>query len=203
MYSDHDHGGEYADLRHGHHGDYAEERHRHDDLENADEKAQRCITALQDEVDGLRGQLADALERIAALEMQAPQARQLQLEADQAAADLAASGYDRHGRDCGCSYCCYDPEEDETERAGQDPGPETGSESGEPQDICPETSDGYHCTHRQEGVSRCCACGSEPDEDQAGEPEPQEFGPGPEIDDEGGMSEYRYILPEDYQRGQS
>ena len=27
--------------------------------------------------------------------------------------------------------------------------------------------------------------------------------PGPEADDEGGMSEYRYVLPEDYGRGQS
>jgi hypothetical protein len=42
----------------------------------------------------LRGQLDDALERIRALEADTPQARQLQLEADQAAADLAESGYD-------------------------------------------------------------------------------------------------------------
>ena len=35
------------------------------------------------------------------------------------------------------------------------------------------------------------------------EPEPAEHDPGPEVDDEGGMSEYRYILPEDYERGQS
>ncbi len=37
------------------------------------------------------------------------------------------------------------------------------------------------------------------------EPDPDfgEYDPGPEADDEGGMSEYRYILPEDYQRGQS
>lgn len=35
------------------------------------------------------------------------------------------------------------------------------------------------------------------------EPEPEEYDPGPECDDEGGMSEYRYILPEDYERGQS
>jgi hypothetical protein len=42
--------------------------------------------------------LADALERIRALEADTPQARQLQLEADLAAADLAESGYDRHGR---------------------------------------------------------------------------------------------------------
>ena len=43
---------------------------------------------------GLRGQLDEALERIRSLEAQTPQARQLQLEADQAAADLAESGYD-------------------------------------------------------------------------------------------------------------
>ena len=35
------------------------------------------------------------------------------------------------------------------------------------------------------------------------EPEPEPCDPGPEVDDEGGMSEYRYTLPEDYQRGQS
>ena len=34
-------------------------------------------------------------------------------------------------------------------------------------------------------------------------PEPVPYDPGPEAGDEGGMSEYRYILPEDYQRGQS
>jgi len=36
-----------------------------------------------------------------------------------------------------------------------------------------------------------------------GPPEPAEYDPGPEVDDEGGMSEYRYELPEDYQRCQS
>jgi hypothetical protein len=92
---------------------------------------------------GLRSQLDGALERIRSLEQQTPQARQVQLEADLAAADLAESGYDRHGGDCQCSYCATD------------------------------------------------------------EPEPDEYDPGPEVDDEGGMSEYRYTLPEDYQRGQS
>jgi hypothetical protein len=29
------------------------------------------------------------------------------------------------------------------------------------------------------------------------EPEPEEYDPGPEIDDEGGMSEYRHALPGD------
>ena len=31
----------------------------------------------------------------------------------------------------------------------------------------------------------------------------EDYDPGPEADDEGGMPEYRYILAEDYQRGQS
>lgn len=96
-----------------HDGDYAALRHRHDGLENGNEKAQRRITALQDEIDGLRRQLAGALDRIGALEKQTPQAQRLQFEADLAGADLAASGYDRHGRDCQCPYCYYDAEEDE------------------------------------------------------------------------------------------
>ena len=56
----------------------------------------------------LENDLRDAFERIRALEGQAPQAQRLQLEADQAAADLAGAGYDRHGRDCRCSYCATD-----------------------------------------------------------------------------------------------
>ena len=71
--------------------------------------------------------------------------------------------------------------------------------------VCPETSDGQHCGDWHEG-GKCGACGQtgpDPDEDQADEPEPAPYDPGPEIDDEGGMSEYRYLLPEDYERGQS
>ena len=141
-WNDHDHRGEYAESGHTHY-DYADEYHRHYDLETDGKTAQQAITCLRDEVSELRRQLADALERVGQLERQTPQARQLQLEADLAGADLAESGYDRHGRDCQCSYCATD------------------------------------------------------------EPEPEEYDPGPEVDDEGGMSEYRYILPEDYQRGQS
>jgi hypothetical protein len=148
MYSDHDHRGHY---------DYAREHHLHYDLAGDNERAHRRITALQDEVDGLRGQLADAIERIRSMEADTPQARQLQLEADQAAADLAESGYDRHGRDCRCPYCFADEPGDLAARA-------TDGQVGEPQDICPETSDGYHCTHWQEGTSRCCACGLGPEE---------------------------------------
>src|SRR5258708_3188854 len=65
---------------------------------------------LESLIAGLREALSAAEARIRELEQQqTPQARQLQLEADFAAADLAAadlalaeSGYDRHGRDCQC-----------------------------------------------------------------------------------------------------
>jgi len=36
-----------------------------------------------------------------------------------------------------------------------------------------------------------------------GDPPEPVYDSGPEVDDEGGMSEYRYTLPEDYERGQS
>ncbi len=70
---------------------------------------------------------------------------------------------------------------------------------------CAETSDGQHCGDWHDG-GQCSACGllgPGPDEDQAEEPEPEPYDPGPEIDDEGGASEYRYVLPEGYERGQS
>ena len=38
---------------------------------------------------------------------------------------------------------------------------------------------------------------------QGQDPEPEEYDPGPGVDDEGGMSEYRYVMPEDHERGQS
>jgi hypothetical protein len=45
----------------------------------------------------------------------------------------------------------------------------------------------------------CSDCAGEPEE----RPEPEPWDPGPETVDEGGMSAYRSVLPEDYQRGQS
>ena len=60
----------------------------------------------------------------------------------------------------------------------------------------------------------CAECVGDPDEPTNREiepepdgwhdgPDPEDYDPGTEADDEGGMSEYRYILAEDYQRGQS
>jgi len=117
----HDHRGEYADERHDHDVDYAEKHHRHYDLEREDERLKTLIDRCQAALRELREELEEAQGRIRQLEAQTPEARQLELEADIAAADAADSGYD----------------------------------------------------------------------------------PGPEVDDEGGMSEYRYLLPEDYERGQS
>jgi hypothetical protein len=94
---------------------------------------ERVTRELRQDRRELRALLELAEQRITALEALTLQARQLQMEADLAAADLAESGYDRHGRGCDCPECY--------------------------------------------------------------EPEPEEYDPGPEADDEGGMSEYRHVLP--------
>jgi hypothetical protein len=85
---------------------------------------ERVTRELHGDVRELRGRLATAERRIRDLEAQTPQARQLQMEADLAAADLAESGYDRHGLGCDCPEC-YDPEPEE-----YDPGPEVDDEGG-------------------------------------------------------------------------
>ena len=101
--------GHYAYEIHG----AAEEHHRHYDTESE-------LRELASLVAGLREDLSRAEDRIRGLEAQTPQARQLQLEADLAAANLAESGYDRcspqgasrHGASCQCPWC-YGPEPDE------------------------------------------------------------------------------------------
>ena len=94
-YADHDHRGEYADQRHDHDGDYAALHHRHYDLEREIEALRRELSDYRHALNEYERELADARGRIRVLEGQTPQARQLQLEADLAAADLAESGYDR------------------------------------------------------------------------------------------------------------
>jgi hypothetical protein len=276
--NDHDHRSEYAEARHDHDLDYAEKHHRHYDLERADERAQQ-------EIRELRAELGAALDRIADLEKQTPQARQLQYEADLAAADLAESGYrhdnygppvgaDRHGSGCQCPYCYDEPEDDQ---AGV-PEPQTGVAAmqrfmrehplGAPRQasrvywpdarcefvdrgMCGERAvarvtsraepsehlwccgrhrdhmlrvspdDAYvswakpaaltclHCGTAATGRpgDRCPECSRQMQLASGDEPEQEtpveEYDPGPEVDDEGGMSEYRYLLSEDYQRGQS
>jgi hypothetical protein len=127
-YADHDHRGQYAEQRHDHDGDYAELHHRHYDLEREDDRLQAALREIDTQLSDLRRELQDALRRIGELEQQTPQARQLQLEADQAAADLAESGYgwpgpvgaDRHGPGCLCPYC-PDPDEPTNRELEPDP----------------------------------------------------------------------------------
>jgi chromosome segregation ATPase len=89
----HSHRGEYAEDRHDHDGDYAEKYHRHYDDESTVSGLREDLSHAEERVRELENDLRDAFERIRALEGQTPQAQRLQLEADQAAADLAESGY--------------------------------------------------------------------------------------------------------------
>ena len=185
--TNHDHRGQYADDRHDHDLDYAEKHHRHYDLETDDKTAQQGITCLRAEVDELRRQLDDALERIRQLEAEAEADVQRENWELREAAEADAWG----GRGLSTSY-------EEWLAEGRNE-----RETGHGDVRCVETSDGEHCGDWHEG-GRCGACGlygPDPDEDQADGPEL--YDPGPAVDDEGGMSEYRYLLPEDYERGQS
>jgi hypothetical protein len=126
----------------------AEEHHRHYDLEDSAEGLRADLRRAEARIGDLEGALAEATGRIAALEAQTPQARQLQLEADLAAADLAESGYgpadealsaecrDRRHARCpagvACDCCCHADEDqaDEPEPAEHDPDPEVDDEGG-------------------------------------------------------------------------
>lgn len=163
MYADHDHHGQYADERHDHDGDYSGLHHRHYDLEREDNRLQAVLGEMDARLGELRSDLEAALGRVRELEQQTPQARRLQYEADLAAADLAADGA-WGGRGPSASY-------EEWLAEGR-------------AEHCPETSDGYHCTHWQEGLSHCCACGSEPEpaepeDDDPDEPTNRELEPDP------------------------
>lgn len=78
------------------------------------------IGGLREDLGRAEARIREVEDRVGALEKDTPQARQAQLEADQAAADLAESGYDRHGRGCRCSYCDYDDEPEESPLARRD-----------------------------------------------------------------------------------
>jgi hypothetical protein len=121
----------------------ADEHHRHYDLENLIEGLREDLSRALGRIAELEREASDALkaagdlaERVRSLERSTPEARQAEYEADIAAADLAASGYDdwppvgadRHGPGCKCPYC---PEmDDEPEPKEYDPGPEADDEGG-------------------------------------------------------------------------
>ena len=182
-WNDHDHRGQYADDRHDHDGDYAEKHHRHYDLETDDTTAQQATTCLRVEVDELRRQLAGVIAQLRVLDRLRPSC----VICCDAAADRQTV------RGPACTDCVGDlpddspdPDRPETWAFGEAPvQPLRPDEAGGY--VCPETSDGQHCGDWHEG-GKCGACG--------------QTGPDPD-EDQGGMSEYRYLLPEDYERGQS
>ena len=90
-----------ADDRHGHpdlerdiSGVESDLRnHRHYDLEREDERLKALLGRWEAGLRELREDLEEALNRIRQLEQQTPEARQLELEADIAAADAAEHRY--------------------------------------------------------------------------------------------------------------
>jgi hypothetical protein len=82
-------------------------------------EALALAAGLREDLAAAEARIRDLEQAVKALEAQTPQARQLQYEADVAAADLAASGYgqdppvgaDRHGPGCLCPYC---PDEEDS-----------------------------------------------------------------------------------------
>jgi hypothetical protein len=112
-WNDHDHRGEYAETSHAHSfwdlDDVAEKHHRHYDDENTMQGLREDLGRAEEHIRDLEAKLDIAFDRIRALAADTPQARQLQLEADLAAAD--AHEFDRHGSGCDCSYCGIGGEE--------------------------------------------------------------------------------------------
>jgi hypothetical protein len=200
-WNDHDHRGEYAEDRHDHDLDYAEKHHRHYDHESAVRGLREDLGHAEERIRELEGDLAGALAFIRVLDRLRPTCV---ICHDETADRQTVNGP-------ACTDCAGDlpdagpdPDRPETWAFGEAPvQPLRPDEAGGY--VCPETSDGQHCGDWHEG-GKCGACGQtgpDPDEGQAEEPEPGPYDPGPEIDDEGGMSEYRYPMPEDYERGQS
>lgn len=197
----HDHRGQYADDGHDHYRDYAECNHGHHDLDSLIAGLREDLRHAEERIRELEGDRADMVAELRVLDRLRPTCVICR--------DATADRQTVNGP--ACTDCIGDlpddgpdPDRPETWAFGEAPvQPLRPDEAGGY--VCPETSDGQHCGDWHEG-GKCGACGQtgpDPDEDQADEPEPAPYDPGPEIDDEGGMSEYRYLLPEDYLRGQS
>ena len=178
----HDHRGDYADQRHDHDGDYAALHHRHYDDESAVRGLRQDLGAAEERIRALEDDLRGALECIRVLDRLRPTC----------VICLDATADRQTVRGPACTDCVGDPPAD-----GPDPDrPETwvfGEAPVQPLRpdeaggyVCPETRDGQHCGDWHEG-GKCGACG--------------QTGLDP---DEGGASEHcYYVMPEDYERGQS
>ena len=169
------------------------DQHHHYDDERADGELRRLLDEIRTGLAAAREDLSAALERIRQLEEQTPEARQAEYEADVALADAAESGHDESWRSTLADYhvasggADYDLEQPRLRRVRDGACCERAVH---------DNSVGWWCLEHGDQPYPY-AQGQDPD------PGPEEYDPGPEIDDEGGMSEYRYVLSEDYERGQS
>jgi hypothetical protein len=190
--NDHDHRGEYAAERHDHDLDYAEKHHRHYDLETDDKTAQQAITCLRVEVAELRRQLGGAIAQLRVLDRLRPTCvRCMDAPADRQTTSGPA-----------CPDCAGDlpdggpdPDRPETWAFGEAPVPPARPDEDQAGQRCPETGDGAHTAGWHDG-GRCGACGQDG-------PEPEPYGPHPEIDEDGRAERRCYVMPEDYGRGRS
>jgi len=214
-WNDHDHRGEYAEDRHDHDGDYAEKHHRHYDDESTARGLREDLGRAEERICELEDGLRDALNRIHALEDRQPdyaddgpdpdrpetwafgEAPVQPLRPDEAqAGDLAEvyaeagwTGADLHAGVL-LLYRPVHPDVTEPHRGYVDwqPGAVTAAGVRVIEDA-PGPKGLVHLVT----WDRIIGVDEEP-------PEPV-YDPGPEVDDEGGMSEYRYPWPEDYERG--
>lgn len=198
-WNDHDHRGEYAEDRHDHDHQYAEKYHRHYDDESA--------------VRGLREDLSHAEERIRALEDDLRGALAFVRVLDRLRPtcvichDATADRQTVNGP--ACSDCVGEPLDD-----GPDPDrPETWAFA--------EAEAGRRQAGQPEDAPPCGAAADSPDLGRALSCRLRDGHVGPHRTDrlmwitdaagrvhtmaagECGVSEYGYVLPEDYQRGQS
>jgi hypothetical protein len=188
----HGHRGDYAEANHDHYREYAEYGHGHHDLDSLIAGLREDLRHAEGRIRELEDDRAGVLAQLRVLDRLRPTC----VLCHEEAADRQTV------RGPACTDCAGDlpddspdPDRPETWAFGEAPvQPLRPDEAGGY--VCPETSDGQHCRDWHEG-GKCGACGQtgpDPDEDQADEPEPAAYDPGPEVDDEGGMSEHRYAI---------
>ena len=233
-WNDHDHRGEYAEDRHDHDLDYAEKYHRHHDDESAVRglredlgHAEERIRALEDD---LRGALAfirvlDRLRPTCVICRDATADRQTVRgpACTDCVGDLPDDGPDpdrpetwAFGEapvqplrpDEASGYVCpetIDGEHTGTWHDGERVRRVRAVRTGRQRRLrpCAPSPWGHPEPSPADDFVQDRRADLDPNAVEA-EPEPREYDPGPEVDDEGGMSEHRYyVMPEDYERGQS
>jgi hypothetical protein len=222
----HDHYLDYAEKYHRHHDDESAVRGLREDLSHAEQRIRELEDDLRDALERIRAledrqpdyaspvtwPIADELAGMSMHDQEMWQRRCAEAEADQEAAPKVAGTEARPGDQAdarpgaaedarrlasliadaaaqGCTYCG-------TADAPCVAGPPAGYHLARFLGVLPGRAE----------ARLVSAASTTRDVDGivwAASPKTAGYDPGPAADDEGGMSEYRYVLPEDYERGQS